>query len=142
MSGTTRPNVRLACMLALWLCAVAVSAAEPVDVDAFVKRDRVSDIKLSPSGDYYAMTVQFEDRTALKILRRADKKVTGSFQLGEHHHVRQRVGKVGLVLAVVLPHRGRGGHAVAEQRLQLGDDGLVEFAGLVHRITSGDRRSF
>jgi hypothetical protein len=46
--------------------------------------------------------------------------------LGEDHHVRGRVRKVGLVLAVVLAHRGRGGHPLAEQGLQLGDHGLVE----------------
>ena len=44
--------------------------------------------------------------------------------------------------AVVLAHRRRGGDTLAEQGLQLGDDGLVELAGLVHGITFGGGSSF
>ena len=43
---------------------------------------------------------------------------------------------------VVFAHRGRSRDAIAEQGLQLDDDGLVEFAGLIHRITFGDGISF
>jgi hypothetical protein len=51
---------------------------------------------------------------------------------GEHHDIGKRVREVGLVLAVVLAHRRRGRHALAEQRLQLRHDRLVEFARFVH----------
>jgi hypothetical protein len=44
----------------------------------------------------------------------------------------QRVGEIGLILPMVLAHGARGRDALAEQRLQLGDDRLVEFARLVH----------
>ena len=43
--------------------------------------------------------------------------------------------EIGFVLAVVLAHRRRGGDALAEQRLQLGDHRLVEFTRLVHGAT-------
>ncbi|WP_119718741.1 alpha/beta hydrolase family protein [Cognatilysobacter tabacisoli] len=70
---------------------VAVSApiahAADVDVEAFVKRDRFDDIKLSPNGDYYAATVPLGDRTALAVLRRSDNKLTATFQIGKNTHV-------------------------------------------------------
>lgn len=56
--------------------------AADVDVDAFVKRDVFTDIQISPTGEYFAATLPFEDRVALVIMSRADKKVTGTFQLG------------------------------------------------------------
>ncbi len=52
----------------------------------------------------------------------------------EYDDVRQGVGEIGLVLAVVLAHRLRGRDTVAEQRLQLRDHRLVEFAGLIHDL--------
>ncbi len=52
--------------------------------------------------------------------------------LYKHDCIGQRVREVGLVLAVVLAHCGRGRDAIAEQRLQLRHHRLVEFARLVH----------
>ena len=49
------------------MCAPNAGA---VDVQAYVKKDRFNDIKLSPNGDYYAATVPLEDRTALVISHR------------------------------------------------------------------------
>lgn len=72
------------------LCAVgllAAPAASAVNVDAYIKKDRFNDVKLSPNGDYLAATVPFEDKTALVILRRADNKVTANFRLGKNTHV-------------------------------------------------------
>lgn len=66
---------------------LAGAAAEAVDVDAYVKKDKFEDIKLSPKGEYFAATVPLEDRTVLAIVRRADSKVTGHFALGRNSHV-------------------------------------------------------
>ncbi|WP_342316397.1 S9 family peptidase [Lysobacter sp. FW306-1B-D06B] len=66
---------------------LVMPAARAVDVQAFVKKDRFNDIKLSPNGDYYAATVAFEDQTALVIIRRADNAVAGNFRLGKNTHV-------------------------------------------------------
>jgi dipeptidyl aminopeptidase/acylaminoacyl peptidase len=74
---------KLAGYVSLGLIAMSVHAAQ-VDVDAFVKKDRFESIKISPTGEYFAATVPFEDRTALVIMSRADKKLLGTFQLGRN----------------------------------------------------------
>lgn len=64
----------------------AVLAAEgPVDVQAYVKRDRFGDIKISPTGDYYAATLKETDYTSVVILRRADKQFTANIGGGTAH---------------------------------------------------------
>jgi len=74
--------------LALFLALVAGGLAAPakaaVDVDAYVRKDRFEDIKLSPTGEYYAATVPLEDRTVLAILRRADNKITANVSGGRN----------------------------------------------------------
>jgi len=70
MKGTA---TLLACATAL----AAMSATAAVNVDAYVKKDSFEDIKLSPTGEYYAATVPREDRTILVIIRRADNKPSG-----------------------------------------------------------------
>jgi len=65
------------------LATVGYSAfAADVNVDAFSKRDSFETIKISPNGEYYAATVPFEDRVALVIMSRTDRKLLGTFQLG------------------------------------------------------------
>lgn len=77
----------LACSVLLALGLMHSTTAGAVDVNAYVKKDQFGDIKLSPMGDYYAATVQLEDRTALVILRRSDNKLTGTLSLGKNSHV-------------------------------------------------------
>lgn len=72
------------------LCAVGLLVApmaSAVNVDAYIKKDRFEQVKISPNGDYLAATVPFEDKTALVILRRADNKVTANFRLEKNTHV-------------------------------------------------------
>ena len=69
-------------VLCAWLAAVP--AAAQVDVDAYLKRDRYERIKISPAGDYLAVTVPLEDRTVLAILRRADGAITAKAMGDEH----------------------------------------------------------
>jgi hypothetical protein len=77
-----------ALIFALALYGMSAALATPtVDVASFVKKDRFHDIKLSPTGDYYAATVLLEDQTGLAIIRRADNVMTGSFRLGKNTHV-------------------------------------------------------
>ena len=78
---------QLFCAVALSVSLLAAPVASAVNVDAYIKRDRFNDVKLSPNGDYLAATVPFEDKTALVILRRADNKVTANFRLGKNTHV-------------------------------------------------------
>ena len=72
--------------LAAALCALAVPAAHALDVATFVRKDQFESIRLSPTGEYLAMTVPMQDKTVLAIMRRADKKIVGTFvpQAGEH----------------------------------------------------------
>ena len=58
---------------------IRVQAQEPVDLDPYLKKDIIGSLKISPNGDYYAMTVPLEDRTVLSVMRRSDKKVTATF---------------------------------------------------------------
>ncbi|MDR6840019.1 alpha/beta hydrolase family protein [Pseudoxanthomonas sacheonensis] len=65
------------------LATIGYSAsAADVNVDAFSKRDSFETIKISPNGEYYAATVPLEDRVALVVMSRTDKKLLGTFQLG------------------------------------------------------------
>lgn len=66
------------------LIAMCINDAHAVDIEAFIKHDRFGTIKISPTGDYFAATVPFEDRTALVIMSRTDKKLLGTFQLGRN----------------------------------------------------------
>jgi dipeptidyl aminopeptidase/acylaminoacyl peptidase len=69
------------------LLAVSGAASAQVDVDAYIKKDQFTDIKLSPTGEYIAATVPLEDRTMLAVLRRSDNAMTAKFGLGENSHV-------------------------------------------------------
>lgn len=77
--------------VAAGLCA-PVAAQGPattpqVSLDAFIKKDSFNDMKLSPTGEYYAVSVPLEDKTVLLILRRSDLKQTGLFNLRGKSHV-------------------------------------------------------
>ncbi len=61
--------------LALLAALMAGPAVAQVNVDAYVKQDRIERIKISPTGDFMAFTVPMEDRTILAIMRRSDKKI-------------------------------------------------------------------
>lgn len=81
-------NARSTILVALWLAAaLATSSARAVDIEPFVKDDRFETIKISPNGEYFAATVPFEDRTALVVMDRKDKKLLGTFQLGRNSAV-------------------------------------------------------
>ena len=73
-------------LLLVWLvCAPAMAqVGAPVDLDAYLKRDRYEHVKISPTGEYLAVTVPLEDRTALAIMRRSDKVITSKAMGGEH----------------------------------------------------------
>ena len=70
----------------LWLLAWAMCApaAAQVDLDAYLKRDAYERVKISPTGEYLAVTVPLEDRTVLVIMRRAGKAITAKVMGGEH----------------------------------------------------------
>ena len=77
-----------------WILTASIAAvlglaspAHAVDVESFIKRDKFTDIKISPTGEYLAATVPMDDKTILAIIRRSDNKVTANFAMGQHNHV-------------------------------------------------------
>ena len=71
----------------LWACACVAQASAKVDIAAFVKPDSFGDIKISPTGEYFAATVPGEDRSVLVIFHRADNKMVAGFGLGANQYV-------------------------------------------------------
>lgn len=69
-------NALLAAMIVAMGMPVGAGA---VELDAYLRRESFTDIKISPGGEYYATTIPFEKSTAIAILRVADGKVVGTF---------------------------------------------------------------
>lgn len=65
----------------------AVPASGTFDIDRFAKGDTFTDIKLSPTGEFYAASVPMNDETALVIFTRENMKRTAVFRIGRHNHV-------------------------------------------------------
>ena len=68
------------------LVAAPAGAADGVDVDSFSRKDNFVDIKLSPTGEYYAATVLLEDQMGLAVLRVADNHMMSALRLGKNTH--------------------------------------------------------
>ncbi|RYG76853.1 MAG: S9 family peptidase, partial [Alphaproteobacteria bacterium] len=68
----------------LALLLIACDARAQVDLGPFLKQDLISELKISPTGEYYAITVPQEDRTLLAILRRSDKQLTAKVSGPKH----------------------------------------------------------
>lgn len=71
-----------------WILAAAMTVLVPmapaawaIDAATFVKKDQFLTVRLSPTGEYLAMTVPLEDKTGLVILRRSDKKIVSGFSI-------------------------------------------------------------
>ena len=74
--------------LALASLAVSAQAPKPHEVEDFIRKQKFVDIKISPTGEYYAATVAVERKTSLVVLRRADNKVTAQVHVpGDRTHV-------------------------------------------------------
>lgn len=87
--GVMERNINvLAAFLGLLLGALCVSAASAqVDIGPFVEQDGFTDIKLSPTGEYYAAAVPVGDQTGLAVLRREDGSIATSFRFPSGTHV-------------------------------------------------------
>ncbi len=75
--------------LLLSLSGMAVAqTVQPYDVEDFIRKQKFNDIKISPTGEFYAATVPVERKTALVILRRADNQLMASLSIpGDRTHV-------------------------------------------------------
>lgn len=68
----------LLALLAMSPVIASAQAAKPCDIEAFIRKQKFEDIKISPTGEYYAATVRIERKTAVAILRRSDNKLIRS----------------------------------------------------------------
>lgn len=74
-------------LLALPFATIAQSP-KPYEIEDFIRKQKFVDIKISPTGEYYAASVRVERKTALVILRRTDSKVMASMSIpGDRTHV-------------------------------------------------------
>ena len=67
--------------------APAATAAEPIPVQDFVRHPTYSGVKISPSGEYLAMTVDRGEQDVLTILRTSDLSVVKVNQLPDDKSV-------------------------------------------------------
>ena len=70
-------------VLAMW----AAHAGAAVDIGQFNRKDEFNEIKISPSGAYYAATIPQEDRTALVIFTRDGLKSSAMFKPMANAHI-------------------------------------------------------
>lgn len=79
------------------LASIAITIASPAsfaqtpkphEVEDFIRKQKFIDIKISPTGEYYAATVAVERKTILVVLRRSDNKPTAQIHIpGDRTHV-------------------------------------------------------
>lgn len=58
------------------LASWAGAQPKAVDLAPYLQQDTYEQVKISPDGKHYAVTVPLEDRTVLAIIRRSDKQAT------------------------------------------------------------------
>ena len=69
------------------LALASGGAMAQVDLAPFLKDMDFQDIKLSPTGEFYAATVPFGDRTSLVVMKRDGDAPLSRFSLGKNSHV-------------------------------------------------------
>ncbi|WP_245585250.1 S9 family peptidase [Solimonas flava] len=78
------------CGALLWTAAMAAEerlAAQPLPVRDFARFNEYEEVKISPGGEYLAVTSRIEKRTVLALLRLSDMKVVASAGGAEYQHV-------------------------------------------------------
>ncbi len=88
-AGTGRNGEVMRAVVLGWVLVVSTFAgnAPAVDLAAFIRKDDFNDIRLSPTGKYYAATAPLEDKTALVIFTRDGNRMSGSFVPARNAHV-------------------------------------------------------
>jgi dipeptidyl aminopeptidase/acylaminoacyl peptidase len=79
-----RFTVLLGFLLAM---ACAVAQAREIPVRDFFKHPEFSNVSLSPTGEYIAVSVPQEDRTLLAAFRVSDMKLVGKWDYGSKRHI-------------------------------------------------------
>jgi dipeptidyl aminopeptidase/acylaminoacyl peptidase len=71
----------------LWVLLILTPAQARVPMEDLFKDPEFTNVSLSPTGEYIAVSVPREDRTILVVLRVSDMKPTGSWEHGQNRHV-------------------------------------------------------
>jgi dipeptidyl aminopeptidase/acylaminoacyl peptidase len=79
--------LNLTLMAGAWLAVAASAGADPLPVSDFVKRATYSDVRISPNGEYLAMTVDRGDQDVLVVLKTADLSLVKVNQLPDEKSV-------------------------------------------------------
>ena len=74
-------------LAAAWLALASGVASAQVDLAPFLKDMDFKDIKISPTGEFYAATVPFGDRTSLVVMKRDGNSPLSRFSVGKNSHV-------------------------------------------------------
>ena len=74
-------------LLAALLALPSVGMSAGVDVSAYTRNDRFTDLNISPDGKYFSATVPMEDRSVLVVIERATNKPMGNFKLPRDNYV-------------------------------------------------------
>ena len=74
-------------MLALVVAVACTGAYAQVDLAPFVEDDGFRDIKISPTGEYFAATMPHGDTTAIGVIRWTDRSIVGSYRLPRNTHI-------------------------------------------------------
>lgn len=75
---------RLRACAVLLVTTACPQARAQVELAPFLKKDLIEALKISPTGEYYAMAVPHEDRTVLTVVRRSDMKLTAKVGGNKH----------------------------------------------------------
>ncbi len=74
-------------LISLLYCTTLAAETGPHNLEDFLKTDQFRQIELSPDGAHYALTIPHEDRTLLRIVKRADMATTMGLDPGTNRHV-------------------------------------------------------
>lgn len=80
-----RKHVLWGCLALTYVFGTAAQAQ--VDLAPFIQDDSIQNIKISPTGAYFAATLPNENSSMIAVLNRADQKIVGSFQLPKNTHI-------------------------------------------------------
>jgi len=78
--------VLAACLLAC-LPFPSLAAIAPEDLEPFIAESSIRDIKISPTGEYFAMTVPRDGQTGIMVMRRADRSIISTMRFTRDTHV-------------------------------------------------------
>lgn len=75
------------CVCVCLLVPVSARAIPPERIDPFIEEGGIRDVKISPTGEYYAMAARVDGQTGLMVVRRDTRQVVGAMRFRRDTHV-------------------------------------------------------